>query len=226
MIKRLALGVVMVIAGLFIHAHHALAQNEIALASLEIDLWPEYDRPEMLVIYRITLDNTVKLPAQLTLRIPAAVGAPYNVAYEDTADGMLYNLNYSTRIDGEWLWLTFTTPSPTLQVEYYDPSLKKEGALRTFEYLWPGDYAVRDLTVVVQQPPTATAWTLIPSMGRGVIGNDGLTYYHYAVGELKAGTSFVLRLRYEKANDDLSAPMQAVQPAAPIETAGTEQGGP
>ncbi|WP_322808001.1 zinc ribbon domain-containing protein [Thermanaerothrix sp.] len=226
MCKRLGLGALLVIIGLFIQAHHASAQNEITLASLEIDLWPEYDRPEMLVIYRLTLDNSVKLPAQLTLRIPAAVGSPYNVAYEDAADGMLYNLNYSTQTDGNWLRVSFTTPSPTLQVEYYDPGLKKEGALRTFEYLWPGDYAVKDLTVVVQQPPTATAWTLIPSMGSGVKGNDGLTYYHYAVGELKAGTSFVLRLRYEKANDDLSAPMQPVQPAAPIETAGSEQGGP
>jgi hypothetical protein len=226
MLKRLGLGALLIIMGLFVQAHHVSAQNEITLASLEIDLWPEYDRPDMLVIYRLTLDDSVKLPAQLTLRIPAAVGAPYNVAYEDTADGMLYNLNYSTQMDGDWLRVGFTTPSPTLQVEYYDPGLKKEGTVRTFEYLWPGDYAVKDLTVVVQQPPTATAWTLTPSMGSGVKGNDGLTYYYYRVGELKAGTSFVLRLRYEKANDDLSAPMQSVQPAAPIETAGSEQNGP
>lgn len=97
MLKRLGLGALLVIMGFFIRAYYVSAQNEITLASLEIDLWPEYDRPDMLVIYRLTLDNSVKLPAQLTLRIPAAVGAPYNVAYEDAADGMLYNLNYSTR---------------------------------------------------------------------------------------------------------------------------------
>lgn len=226
MLKRWGLGLLILLIGFFGFTHDVCAQSDITFANLEIDLWPEYDRPDMLVIYRITLDNSVKLPAQLTLRIPATVGAPYNVAYEDTADGMLYNLNYSTQIEGDWVRVSFTTPSPVLQIEYYDPGLKKEGALRTFEYLWPGDYAVRDLTVVVQQPPTATAWTLIPSMGSGVKGEDGLTYYHYAVGELKAGTSFVLRLRYEKANDDLSAPMQLVQPAAPIESAGSEQSGP
>lgn len=223
MFKRLGLGLALVVMGLWLGMGRAFAQTGISFEALEIDLWPEYDRPEMLVIYRIWLANTVKLPAQIDLRIPAAAKIPYNVAYEDT-DGMLYNLNYTTKVEGEWLRVTFTTPAPVLQVEYYDPGLKKEGAKRTYEYLWPGDYPVKDLNVVVQQPPTATVWNLSPSMGSAVKGNDGLVYYHYAVGELKAGTSFVLRLQYEKPDDRLSAPMQSVQPITPIEKAASDLG--
>ncbi|WP_299026708.1 zinc ribbon domain-containing protein [uncultured Thermanaerothrix sp.] len=223
MLKRLGVMFILVIVGLWLGMGHVMAQAGVALESLEIDLWPEYDRPEMLVIYRMSLANTVKLPAQVELRIPAAAGAPYNVAYEDT-DGMLYNLSYTTRVEGGWLRVTFTTPAPVLQVEYYDPGLKKEGTKRTYEYLWPGDYAVKDLSIVVQQPLTATAWSLTPGTASPVKGNDGLVYYHYPVGELRAGTSFVLRLQYEKPDDRLSAPMQSVQPIAPIESAASDLG--
>ena len=74
MLKRWGLGLLILLVGFFASTYDVGAQNDITFAGLEIDLWPEYDRPDMLVIYRITLDNSVKLPAQLTLRIPAAVG--------------------------------------------------------------------------------------------------------------------------------------------------------
>jgi len=193
------------------------AQSGAYFDALEIDLWPEYDRPEMLVIYRITLGKTVKLPTQVQLRIPASAGEPYNVAMEDT-DGMLYVLNYTSEMQGEWLVITFTTPAPVLQIEYYDPGLRKEGSRRTFEYRWPGDYAVKDLNVVIQQPLNAQDLKVVPDIaGSGVKGSDGLVYYHAAVGELQAGTPFILRLQYLKADEQLSAPMQAVQPVAPLD---------
>ena len=34
----------------------ARAQAPVTLSKLEVDLWPEYDRAEMLVIYQISLD--------------------------------------------------------------------------------------------------------------------------------------------------------------------------
>ena len=51
------------------------------LASLNIEIWPEYDRPAALVILRGALAEGVKLPAAVTLRLPAASGGPGAVAY-------------------------------------------------------------------------------------------------------------------------------------------------
>lgn len=54
----------------------AFAQGNLTLSSVEVDLWPEYDQPAVLVIYRVVLPASVVLPADLTLRIPAAAGEP------------------------------------------------------------------------------------------------------------------------------------------------------
>ncbi|HJS30103.1 MAG TPA: hypothetical protein VJ768_10805, partial [Anaerolineales bacterium] len=69
----------------------ARAQAEVTLEEANIALWPEYDRPGMLVIYRITLSPTVALPAALEFNIPAAAGVPNAVA-ETGLDGNLYSV--------------------------------------------------------------------------------------------------------------------------------------
>ena len=97
-----------------------LAQDTGEIERMHIDIWPEYDRPEVLVIYRITLSSVMTLPAEISIRIPKTVGKPYNVAMKDI-DGLLYPINYQTDNDDQWLRITFFTPSPDLQIEFYDP---------------------------------------------------------------------------------------------------------
>ena len=65
------------------------------LASLNIEIWPEYDRPAALVILRAALAESVKLPATVTLKLPAASGGPSAVAHSTTADGNLLSLDDS-----------------------------------------------------------------------------------------------------------------------------------
>lgn len=52
------------------------AQQGVTFESVQIDLWPEYDRPDMLVVYRFVLAADAQLPTELSLRIPAAAGTP------------------------------------------------------------------------------------------------------------------------------------------------------
>ena len=144
------------------------AQEEIELSYLEVDLWPEYDSPEMLVIYRITLPPTVSLPMDLTFRIPAAVGEPSAVAgrgISDDGEAGLFTIPYEHQVDGEWGLVTLTATMPELQLEYYDPGLHKQGATRQFDFKWPGDYAVEALMIQVQQPRDATDMSISPASG-------------------------------------------------------------
>src|SRR5574341_379120 len=46
------------------------AQGEVKLASLEVQLWPEYDQPSMLLIYDFTLTEGIGLPVNVAIRIP------------------------------------------------------------------------------------------------------------------------------------------------------------
>src|SRR3990172_8860380 len=48
----------------------ARAQAAPSIELLEIVLWPEYDRPAVLVIYRVTLSPDTAFPTQLTPPIP------------------------------------------------------------------------------------------------------------------------------------------------------------
>jgi len=207
---RRVLIVVVLLAGLFFTGT-ARAQSEPVIESMEIGLWPEYDRTDVLVIYRITLSSEVTLPAQMSLRLPSSAGAPYNLAMKDM-DGLLYNLAYTSEIQGDWLKVTFTTPAAELQLEYYDPGLTIDAAQRQFEYTWNGDFTVNNLVVAVQQPVNASDMRILPDFGAGVVQEDGLTYFTKTVGSVDAGTPFTVRFGYSKPDDELSFSSQSVQP--------------
>lgn len=195
----------------------AQAQDEVSFESLLIDIWPEYDQPAVLVIYHITLAPETTLPVKLAMRIPSAAGVPHAVAMQD--QNGLYNLAYETNATRDWTEISFTTPVNEVRIEYYDPTISRSGIERSFVYRWAGDYTVENLTIQLQRPSSAANLRIKPDMGSGRIGEDGLTYYTYLAGKVKAGTTFELSFTYEKGNDDLTSPgqFQPVEPSQPIE---------
>jgi hypothetical protein len=52
------------------------AQDKIALSTLQIQIWPEYDKPAVLVIYNLTLSDTTSLPTSVSIPIPIVAGEP------------------------------------------------------------------------------------------------------------------------------------------------------
>ena len=191
------------------------AQDEVRLAYLQVDLWPEYDRPEMLVILRASLAADVSLPVDVTFRIPAAVGAPNAVAVLQP-DGSLLNAMYETQTEALWTYVTVTATSPDIQLEYYDPQLEKSDDARHFEFVWLGDYDVDSMLVQVQQPLGSSQMTIEPDLGEFQPGTDGLQYYIMEIGAPAAGDEFSVKLDYLKSSDSLSIESFQVQPSAPF----------
>jgi hypothetical protein len=190
------------------------AQSQVTLPAVEVDLWPEYDDPGVLVIYRLTLPSTVSLPAQVNLRIPATAGPPNAVAVRQP-DGSLMNANYTQQPQGTWNQLSITAASPEVQVEYYDPSIQKDGQKRQYTYQWPGDHEVQALTIQVQQPWDAKGLQISPNdFGNGQQAGDGLLYYTENIGSVPAGPPFEIQIGYEKPSDTLS--VTKVQQANPV----------
>jgi len=61
----------------------ALAQTDSPeVSELTVELWPEFDRSEVLVIYRAQLSDSTPLPAEVTFRFPGYVEAMHAVAVE------------------------------------------------------------------------------------------------------------------------------------------------
>lgn len=195
---------------------NALAQDEPPLAAVSIDLWPEFDRPATLVIYHITLSPQVSLPYQMSVRIPAASGAPHAVAVQQPG-GELMSAPFEQEPEGDWNRVVFQATTPEIQLEYYDPNLVIDGNLRKFQYTWPGDYAVDAFSIEVQRPIGASAVQIKPGMVSARQGTDGLTYYQMNVGPLSKGQAFEISVEYQKETDELSFSNLTVAPSASLD---------
>lgn len=193
------------------------AQQTVNFSAVTVDLWPEFDRPEMLVIYHITISPTVSLPTDVIVQVPARIGEPHAVAVRQ-ADGALFSVQYQRRVRDQWAEISLTATTPDIQIEYYDPSLTRSGSLRTYTFQWPVAGQVDKFTVNVQQPVGATLMNISPGLGNGVVGSDGLTYYTGDITSLLGSSLFELTLSYEKQNDDLSMMDVQVQPGSSIDT--------
>jgi hypothetical protein len=207
--RRLILAIVMI--ALASPLSSAQAQPAAEFSQVTVEVWPEYDRPTALVIYKLTLPAATALPSQISLRIPKSAGQPYNVAMQDV-DNQLFTLTYTTVDEGDWTRINLTAPSANLQIEYYDPGLTKNGTTHNFTYTWPGDYKVDDMIFRFQEPPTATQVVISPTQGVLNKGQDGLNYYANDVGPIDAGTSFTFKASYIKNDDALTANSIQVQP--------------
>jgi len=191
------------------------AQDEIRLAYLQIDLWPEYDRPEMLVILRASLAADVPLPVDVTFRIPTAAGEPNAVAVRQP-DGALLNTMYELQAEAQWAYVTVTATAPDIQLEYYDPQIEKQAEKRHFEFVWVGEYDVASMLVQVQQPLGSTQMSIEPGLGEFEPGSDGMQYYIMEIGAPSAGDAVSVKVDYQKSSDALSIESFQVQPSAPI----------
>jgi hypothetical protein len=161
-----------------VRARALVTQTSLRLEQLQIDLWPEFDRPDMLVIYRGTLPTDVPLPATVTLRLPARVGEPHAVAYND-GSGNLLEASYSTTLADDWLLVSVEAPTPNFQLEYYD-NLTRVGDERIYTFTWPGDYAVDQLD-----------FALLPPVGASQIQTKPvLSPFQQATGAIVYGTTF------------------------------------
>lgn len=184
----------------------------VKLERLEVALWPEYDRPAMLVMYRARLAAGTALPAIVTLPIPTAA-EPHAVA-KHAADGSLLVAPHSREVQGDWARIAITTDSLEVQLEYY-ADLTVEGRRRRFRWAWPGGMEVAALAYEVQQPAGATGFTLTPAEASSGVHPDGLTYHHGDLGGVRPGQKLALDVAYEKGDRELSAaPQVSPSPAA------------
>ena len=210
------------------------AQQNPRLASLQIEIWPEYDRPAALVILKGELAPEVALPAAVSLRIAASSGGPAAVAYAEAASGNLLNLKYERSDAKDFVTLRFNIPGRFFHVEFYDP-LATNTPDRSYTYVWPGDLAVGRLSVIVQEPAAASGLSVQPNLDATAAGQDGMRYRSAELGAWDAGKPLPVKIRYTKTESRTSSELIKPKPAAkssvagssPVaSTAGAEQGIP
>lgn len=189
------------------------AQESPRVASLEIAIWPEFDRQAMaLVVLRGKLTDDVPLPATFTLHIPTSSGKPSAVASGDSETATLLNLDYELAAGKASLLVTITTPVPYFQIELYDP-LSINTSNRSYTYVWPGDLAVDDLTLEVQEPAGATDLSIEPELGDETVGVDQLVYRSAHMGPFESGKALSVNVSYIKTDLRTSAEILGIAEA-------------
>ena len=198
---------------LFAFPFSASAQEPVTFAALNVNFWPEFDQPNMLVIYEFVLAPDVSIPVDITLRIPADANL-IAVAYQQ--DGGLLNAPFQEPIvDGDWQIVTLTVDTASVyRIEYYSP-LTFNGDERQFNYLWPGDYPVDVMTFEVQIPPDTVEISSTPELTTERQAN-GLQYQAWSSDALNQGEQVPFTLTYTRTSDALTGDVQPMQ-AEPVD---------
>ena len=177
------------------------------LKTLLVELWPEYDRPETLVIYHVELVPSISLPAQLTFRLPGYLEKMHVVAVE--REGILVEVSpdfIELKKEGDHLLLSFSTPVPKIQFEYYDPViLTKQGQKRHLNFDFVAAYDVEKVTIQVQEPVQAENFSMTPAPSTSFTGNDGLKYNTVEIAGLAANETLTVTASYTRHSNELSA---------------------
>jgi hypothetical protein len=204
--------------GLIMFLSPAGAEGGTKLASLNIELWSEYDQPRMLVINQFVVSQDTPLPASVTLRFPKE-GKLSAVAVQKE-DGKLYILGFDppTAQDD---WQTVTVKVESYQphrIEYYQP-LSRDGDKRAFKYQWFGDYYVKQFNVMILIPADSTDLVTSPVLQSTSASKDGLLLTGtVSKNEMKVMKSFQFNLKYQRTSSTLTAPDVAsqLQPSEPV----------
>jgi hypothetical protein len=197
--------------------------------TVTISLWPEFDRPDVLVIYRGELSASTELPAQLTFRLPGYVENMHAVAAKE--DGALLNVDPASIewVQGDKVSLSFPTSSSEVHLEYYDPViLTKQGQTRQITYTLFVPYDIDTAIFEIQHPVHSEELRILPGSVDTRLGSDGLEYSTVQVDNLVAGDTFELSITYRRSTSELSvssfsseAPEQPVDVSVP--TASSEE---
>jgi len=186
-----------------------LAQDVPRVERLEIDLWPEYDRLEMLVILRLQLADDVLLPTTVELSIPRRVGGPSAVAKWDPNTGPNDQVRWSSVEDGEWIRIVIETDTSGIWLEYYD-ALTLEGSERSYTFQWLGGFEIGSFRCKVQQPKTAESMHV--SGAADIVEDGGLKYHVVDFGALTTSQSIQVDVSYTNTIGQLTNPATIIRP--------------
>lgn len=174
----------------------SVARPDLRIHAMEIDIWPEYDDPRVLVIYRGVLEEDVDLPTPFRIVIPR--GAQIHMAGALGEQGEHLHAQFETAPRGDSLAeVRYDLVTRTFYMEFYYDPLSDESR-RDFRYPILSDYPVSQMVVRVQQPLKATEFGTSPPPIDIVADNQGFNYHRFQLRDLKPDEPKVIAISYTK----------------------------
>lgn len=206
------------VAGLFLGLALVLSVTTAAaqgqppvLATWDVQVWPEHDKPTVLVIATGSVVTGTIFPQPMSIPLPAGASI-HAVAYPGEA-GNLLTLPWTTEAGPAGQAVVFELNQPHFVVEYYADILSSPPN-RSFELDLGIPYAAQQATVTLRQPARASALQVTPAMTAAGMDDLGNPTYTLDLGPLAAGQSVPFQVSYTKADGDPSRPAVVSTPAA------------
>lgn len=169
------------------------------LDSVQVDLWPDYDQPAVLVLVTAMIPAESELPAVVSIKIPAVAGEPNAVATIGD-DGGMFTAEYQMQTDGDSSLVMLQTTERKIRIEYYYP-YTRSGNKINFDYKWLGGASVDDLIILFREPAGAVG--VQPGADFVDIGllNDGQRYHQWDAGPVEPDDVLSAAFSYQAAGD-------------------------
>jgi len=212
------LTVATLLASMFVFQAASAQTGDIKFSTMLVEVWPEFDRPEVLVIVRGELAADVDPPVLLTFTLPGHIEEMHAVAVEQ--NGNLVDANPDSMqvvSEGDVTTLTFAATSPRLQFEYYDPVIMSQtDQNRTIDFEFSVPYEVQALTFEVQEPTESTNFSMTPAPDSSFTGNNGLQFNIRELSGVPAGELIAAQIGYQRNTDTPS--VESLPTPAPANT--------
>lgn len=195
--RRVAAWVAVVsLAALLWPAGSVAAQSvPLGLERWAVEVWPEYDRPAVLVLLNGTVQAGTALPVDV--RIPVPQDAEINAVAFTGEDGRLISIPFSSEPTVGGQDIVFTLEQPDFVVEYYADVISPPPS-RSFDLDFAAPYPAQEASVTLRQPARASDLTTTPAMPATGVDALGNPLYALQLGPLAAGQPAPLSVRYTK----------------------------
>ena len=192
--------------------------EDIKISVLQVSVWPEYDDPRTLVIYRGELAQEIEPPIQIGFPIPK--GASINGAGRIGSDGNLLLEPHIVSPAGEFDQITINLSQRVFFLEYYytPPAaggLEEGVRTRDFTYTLIPNYFVEQLIISLQQPLRSSDFIAAPQPMEVLEDQAGFRYHNYTHTGVQPGNRFDIKISYKKSDP---RPSVASETAAPPQT--------
>jgi len=210
MIKRkFIFSVMMALAFLLSVSGDTFAQDPARLSALNISLWPEFDRPSVLVIVHGILAGKGNLPREVSVLVPAKAEVIVTTYVNPDGRQAPEQVFRTTEDSAGYKRITFTIATAEYWLEYYDDLLKGTPD-KTLDFALKLSAPADKVAVEIQQPARATNFsTTPPTQPSRIDPSDGLTYYTLQFANIGAGQSVSAQIKYTRAETRLTKDLLA-----------------
>ncbi|MHB0981049.1 MAG: zinc ribbon domain-containing protein [Thermoleophilia bacterium] len=176
----------------------------VSFDELDLQVWPEYDQPGVLVLVDIRLPEEATLPFTFRFAIPK--GAQLHGVAEVGPDGT-FSHGPAPQFDNSRPDKVIVTAeiqkSRSVRLEwYYDPGLNTAGQ-RDFGVLYEIPADTGEVSLSVQQPARSSGFEVSPPLSPST-SQEGFAFVGEVFGALEAGDQLQYRVSYSKSDGNPS----------------------